>query len=390
MKLNIAFYTDTYLPAIDGVVTSILNFRKELTKRGHNVYIFTSKNINSGISRERDKVFYYPGITFKPYPQYNVALFPYNSLTKLAALDIDIIHAHTPFVMGFTAMMGAGLNNLPILGSYHTLINNSQVINAYYPKNQRLKKFTAKYLFKYVKFFYNRCNATTAPSHAIENLLLRYGIKNIRLLPNSIDLKVFNQKVEGGKTREKLGVKNSEKLVLYVGRLSREKRLEVLLKAAKLITKRNEKVKFVIVGSGPAEQYYKNLARRLNMHKDLRFVGTVDRESLPKFYAASDLFCLPSTFETQGIVSLEAMATGKPVVCADYLALKELVKNGYNGEKFRPGDYISCAKKIEKVLNDPKSYIRNAADTAKLFSTEKITDQLINIYSSLLQYKAIY
>lgn len=383
-KLGIAFYTDSYLPAVDGVVSSILNFRAELERRGHTVYIFSSRKLNSEKQNAKN-VFLYPGLDFKPYPQYSMAIFPYSSISKLKELNVDLIHAHTPLFMGFAGLMCAKLGRYPIVGSYHTVINNRAVINDYYPKNKQLKRFTSKYMLKYIQFFYRRCNATTAPSNAIAEMLRNYGgISNIRIVPNSIDLKVFNPKVDGSRMRNSLRIRDKEKMVLYLGRLSREKKIEVMLRAAAVITKKRDDVKFIIGGAGPAEQYYKNMAKRLGIQRHVRFLGHIEREALPTLYAASDVLCLPSTFETQGIVSLEAMATGKPVVGANYLALSELIKNGKNGEKFQPGDYLGCAGKIEKVLNDSSPYIRDALSTAKDFSVEKVTDRLLDVYDLVL------
>ncbi|MGC8479827.1 MAG: glycosyltransferase [Candidatus Micrarchaeia archaeon] len=380
-KLSVAFYTDTYKPAIDGVVSSIVNFKKELESRGHTVYIFTSSKFLSNLPKEKN-VFYYPGVEFKPYPQYNVALFPYNSLLKLVKLDIDLIHVHTPFFMGISGLMNSKLGKYPIVGSFHTMVNNKSVIKDYYPKNPQLRKVTSIYLWKYVLFFYKKCNATTTPSDTITNMLLKNGVPNTYTVPNSVDLKIFNKKISGYRLRQSLGIKDSENVVLYVGRLSKEKKIEVLLKSAKYL-KNNKKLKFLIVGSGPAELHYKAMANRLHL-ENVSFLGAIQKEKLPEVYAASDVFCIPSTFETQGIVALEAMAMGKPVVCADFLALKTLVSNGKNGEKFKPGDYIGCSKKIEKALNNTDAYIDNAYKTAMDFSPKKVTDKLLDVYSSVL------
>ncbi len=381
-KLNLAFYTDTYEPAIDGVVSSITNFKRELESRGHNVYIFTSSKLSLKTTK-RKNIFLYPGIGFKPYPQYNVALFPYNSILKLSKLNIDLIHAHTPFFMGIAGMMSAKLGKYPIIGSFHTMVNNKSVINDYYPKNPQLRKLTSKYLWRYVVFFYKKCNAVTTPSQIITQMLLKHDINNVSTVPNSVDVNHFNPKVDGSSYKQSLGIKDNEKVVLYVGRISKEKKLEVFLKAAKVMSNKKSNIKFLIAGSGPAELHYKFMARRLGL-ENTHFLGPISREKLPEVYAASDAFCIPSTFETQGIVALEAMASGKPVVGADYLALKELIINGKNGEKFPPGDYLACSKKIEKALNNSDAYITDAVRTAMRFSPSKVTDKLLEIYSSTL------
>ncbi|MGH2639801.1 MAG: glycosyltransferase, partial [Rhabdochlamydiaceae bacterium] len=332
-------------------------------------------------------VFITSGIKFKPYPQYKIALFPYKSIMNLKELQVDIVHAQTPFTMGLAAMTIAKLDKYPLVGSFHTMINNKAIIESYYPNNKMLKEFTSKYLWKYTKFFYKRCDATIVPAATIGNMLARGGVQNLHVVPNSVDTSRFNPKNDGSTIRKRLRIKDREKVVLYVGRASREKRIEILLKAAKHIAKKRNDVKFVIAGTGPALDYYKNMANRLGLLGTVRFVGFVEQEMLAQMYAACDVFCIPSTFETQGIVALEAMATGKPVVGADYLALKELIKNGSNGEKFKPGDYLSCANKIERVLNNSQQYKQRAVETAKSFAIGRATDKLLEVYRLILDNK---
>ncbi|MDE1869874.1 MAG: glycosyltransferase [Candidatus Micrarchaeota archaeon] len=383
-KINIAFYSDTYLPAMDGVVNSMLNFKKELERRGHKVYIFTSGDKQSKRIYSEKRVFITTGIKFKPYPQYKIALFPYKSIMNLRDLGIDVVHVQTPFSMGLAGMTIAKLGKYPLVGSFHTMVNDKRIIESYYPKNKMLQKFTSKYLWQYIQFFYRRCDATIVPTDAIDKFIKKSGVQNVHIVPNSIDTRTFNPKVNGSSIRRKLKIKKGEKMVLYIGRTSKEKRIEILLQAAKQILKKRKDVKFVIGGTGPAFEYYKSMANRLGLGANIKFIGFVEQSVLPKMYAACDVFCIPSTFETQGIVALEAMASGKPVVGADYLALKELIKNGKNGEKFKPGDYISCAKKIERVLNNSDKYTYRAVETAKSFAIDKATDKLLEVYQLII------
>ncbi len=389
-RLNIAFYTDVYLPGMDGVVTSILNFKEELERRGHNVYIFASSDPKNIKAYSEHNVFLYPGVKFKPYPQYNVALFPYNSIFRLSDLDIDIIHAQTPMVMGFAGLMASRLLRKPLISTFHTLVTNKPIIDAYYPKNRHLRRIATDSMMTYMKIFYCSCDRVIAPSETVRHILSGYGISKLSVVPNGIDTKSLNPRTRGSAVLRQYGIGEKDRVVLYVGRLSREKKLEILLRAAKLLMKRNRNIKLAIVGTGPAEHYYRSMARKLGILHSTVFLGFVSKESLPSVYAASDVFCLPSTFETQGIVLLEAMASGKPVVGADYLAISELIKSGENGEKFRPDDYVDCARNIEKVLNNTSHYKESAIRTAAKFSKEKVADKLIDVYNLVLSSKAIY
>ncbi len=379
-KLKIAFYSDSYLPAVDGVVTSMLGLKKELERRGHEVYIFASGTARTKRKYGNKKVFIVEGFDFKPYPQYKVAVFPYASVFRVMANKIDLIHAQTPAPMGLAAIVAAKFSGKPIVGSYHTLVNDKSIMENYYPNIRVFKFFANRSVKAYLRLFYNRCDATVAPTGTIERMLRRMKIKNTHVVPNGIDLSVFNDKnADGERVRKSLGVRSREKLVLYIGRKSREKRIETLLLAAHRLGRSRKDIKFIIGGTGPAYEYYRNYADRLSLG-NVRFVGFVDKAELPDYYAACDAFCIPSTFETQGVVALEAMALGKPVIGADSLALRELIKNGRNGEKFDPMNPAACAGKIEKVLNNDGAYYQSAVKTAQNFSLEKVTDKMLSIY----------
>jgi 1,2-diacylglycerol 3-alpha-glucosyltransferase len=384
-SLKIAFYTDAFLPAVDGVVVSILNFRKELEKRGHEVYIFASGNAKTRQMVRNDKrVTIIRSIAFKKYPQYSVALFPLFSTLKLMNTKMDINHAHTPFMMGVHALTISKIDGTPIVGSFHTLFTKSSVIKEYTTGNRFVQKTITKYSWKYARLYYKRCDGVAAPSGTIRNMLERKGIKNVNVVPNGIDLKKFNPKIEGNAVREQILKNDKEKLIMYVGRISREKRIETLIKAASLM--KNEDVRFALVGTGPAYTHYQHMVERMKLQDRVKFLGFVDNNQLPKYYAACDAFCIPSTFETQGVVALEAMACGKPVIGADYLALRELIVNGKNGEKFRAGDGTSCANKIRKVLYNINTY-KDMVNTAGKYSIEKSTDDLLGLYRRVLDNK---
>ncbi|MGC8538911.1 MAG: glycosyltransferase [Candidatus Micrarchaeia archaeon] len=382
--LNIAFYSDDYLPAVDGVVTSILNFKKGLEKKGHTVYIFTAGDGDHRKKYERDNVFVTKGIKFAPYPQYRVAVFPYLASLKAVKLGVDLVHIQTPFTVGLGGLITAKMMNYPVVGSFHTLLNHKEIISSYYPKNRFVKNIMNKYMWSYMRFVYNRCDSTIAPSKSIEKLLRSKRIKNVHMLPNGIDTSIFNQKADGSAIRARYGIKDSEKVVLYLGRLSAEKKVDTLLKAAKVLLSKDEKIRFVIAGTGPMLGEYKRMSSSLGIEKHVIFAGFVEQEEVANMYAAADVFCIPSTFETQGIVAVEAMAVGKPVVGADHLALSELIVNGKNGEKFAPNNYIQCARKIEKVLNNAEAYKREALKTAEKYSIENTTERLIDIYNLVL------
>lgn len=378
MPLNIAFYTDSYLPAVDGVVTSINNFASELERRGHKVYIFTA---GKKAGESAYNVFFSKGVRFRKYPQYTFAVFPYLSASRARRLKIDLVHVHTPFSMGMSGLIASKVNRVPIVGSFHTLFTDKSVIKEYVSSNSFIENMANRYSWSYARFFYNKCDMVMAPSRAVEELLHRHRITETRVVENGVDTRLFNPRVNGNVVRRMLVGDTRKKLVMYVGRVSIEKKLDVMINAARLLRKKD--IVFAVIGSGPSLEHYRAMVRRHGLEGMFRFLGFIDNAKLPEYYAAADVFCIPSTFETQGIVSIEAMACGKPVVGADYLALKELIKDGYNGEKFAPNDASGCAAKIEKVINDVGRY-KGMAATAVRYSIESTTDRLLDVYGEII------
>ncbi|MCL5094794.1 MAG: glycosyltransferase, partial [Candidatus Marsarchaeota archaeon] len=361
--------------------TSIINFSSELKKRGHKVYIFASGTNSTKCNHKNKNIIVSKSIAFKNYPQYNIALFPFLSSIKLRKIKPDIIHLQTPFGMGLSGLLSSKFSRIPSVSTFHTMFNDKTIINEYVSKNKYIKTLLLKSSWQYIKFFYNNTNSIIVPSIAIKQILEKHGIKNnINIIPNGLNTQYFNPRINGSKTRKALGGSKNDKLVIYVGRLSREKKLETLIKASRLLSKN---IKFIIIGDGPAFGYYKNLALKSNVQDRFKFLGFIDHKDLGKYYSASDLFCIPSTFETQGLVALEAMACNKPVVAANYLALKEIIKPGQNGEIFKPLDSASCAAKIKKVLNNIDSYKYNSS-TAQNYSIQKMTDKLLDVYKNVI------
>jgi 1,2-diacylglycerol 3-alpha-glucosyltransferase len=281
-------------------------------------------------------------------------------------------------MVGLHGVTMSKLERKPLVGSFHTLFTDSSVIKEYTIDSKMLSKHLIRYSWKYAKFFYGSCDEVIAPSGSIKSMLERRKIKNVKVVANGVDIKRFNPNVNGESIRKSItGNRRNEKVVMYVGRISKEKRLETLINAAKLM--KDENVTFAFVGSGPAKAEYQNMVEKMHLQSRVQFLGFVDNKKLPEYYAACDAFCIPSTFETQGVVSLEAMACGKPVIGANYLALKELIKPGKNGEKFAPGNSGECAQKIRKVLYNIDSY-KETIYTAKRYSIERTTDDLLDLY----------
>jgi 1,2-diacylglycerol 3-alpha-glucosyltransferase len=379
--MKIAYYTDTYLPNKDGVVTSILIFKNALEDMGHEVYIFAAGDRKAKRENRDKRVFYYTSTPFRPYPMYRIAIFPFTSQRKVRELGIDLIHSHGMATMGLAAVEAAKANKLPLISTFHTMVTHA----THYISNYKVvRRMVEKFTWSYLKWYYRQCNAVVAPSVFIKEMLEEMGLTGIYVIPTGIDINGFNPANNGISIRKEWGMEKN-KIVLNVGRLVLEKNLDVLIKSSLIVLEEFSDARFVIVGEGPAFSYYKKLVNKTGVDKWFHFVNeSVPLQKMPLVYAAADVFVIPSKFETQGIVVQEAMASGKPVVGADYLALKEIIREGYNGYKFKPDDPEECAEKIIKALKAGKVMKENARKSAEEFSIENCANRMVKLYEKMV------
>lgn len=371
-SMKIAFFTDTYEPQINGVVTSIKLYAEQLRKLGHEVHIFCpyDKRLEKNRFVHATKSF-----KFKPYPEFRATLPTLNTYSSIKKIKPDIIHVHTPATIGFAGMTIAKYLKIPLLMTYHTLID--EYINYLVPKSSvRLTlRGVRKFSRKYTKFFYNRADLIFVPSTPISQLLKRYGIKKrIEVLPTGIELK-----------KHRVSKKASEiPTVLHVGRLCKEKQVDAILRAFKEVLKQID-ARLIITSDGPERRNLDVMAKELGIDRNITFTGYVTPKKLAEIYKTADVFVSASRTETQGIVVLEAFAMGCPAVVPDELGFKDFVVDGKNGLFFRKNSEI--ADKIHKILKDKKLRNRlaeNAVKTSKQFEIEKCAKALESFYKNIL------
>src|SRR3989338_3870872 len=361
MGMKIGFFSDTFLPQINGVVTSMQGFGQELVNRGHEVYVYCPK---SNVKQDHGMMVHdYPSITFRPYPEYKVG-FP---LKTSSVADLDIVHSHSPFTFGVFALRVAKRRNIPAIGTYHTVMKEYT-----HYVSPRAKPALRKIADAYVNKHFNNYDRVIVPSESIKQYLSRVK-KPIAVLPSGIsgDFKGVSQK----EARKQLGI-TQKHVYLYLGRISKEKSIDIVLDAANGFLD-GDSVLF-IVGKGPLLDELKKRS------KDPRivFTGFVTDEQKRLYFSAADVFISASKTETQGLVAIEAMACGTPVVVANALALPDAVKNGYNGYTFKPDDPEDLARKVKKIKTLMK---KNARETAKKYTVPKMTKQLEELYYSTIE-----
>ncbi len=364
--MKIIFFTDTYKPQVNGVVTSIDLFSRELKKRGHDVHIICPKDKKSP---EEKNVHYLKSLKFKPYPEYRIGIPSPRVLKITKKISPDIIHIHGPFSMGVLGLSVAKYKKIPVVMTYHTFITN---YTHYLTKRKFLDKYNKKIAKKYTKWFFNKSDTVIAPSTPIKKILKNYGIrKNIEVIPTGI------------KTKKKTKTKKFETpTILHVGRVTKEKRIDHLIKAfAKL---KDKQYQLIITSEGP---YRKELERFVKKNKieNVKFYGYVSDKKMEELYKKSHLFACASKSETQGLVLLEAMSNGCPVLVSESMGFKDFVIDGVNGMFFKKESEIP--DKIEEIIKDKKLrkiLIKNGYETTKKYTMKNCCKKLEKVYKKLV------
>lgn len=379
--MKIAVFTDTYLPTVDGVVTSVLTTKRELERQGHEVVVFAPQAPGNGCGRVED-VIWVRAREFRHYPGYRLAMFPGREVEDITEIDADVVHSHGIGFMGIKGLWSAWQCKRPHVLTFHTMIMDA--LTFYSPFDLQLN-LLERGLRLYLRVFLHKCRAVVVPTRAIlreiESLAPRIRFTDV--IPTGIDARRFRPDVDGSWVRDRWELDGHE-VVLTVGRIAREKSLPVLVNAFGRLKGDYPDAKFLIVGSGPYEEGLKAFVRRKGLQDDVIFAGFVPDEDLPAHYAAADAFAIASKFETQGLVVLEAMATGKPVAGAQFRAIPEFVKDGVNGYLFPPGDASGAADAIRKCLGSRDALGRNGRITSEGFTVEATTRRLLRVYAAVL------
>lgn len=378
--MRIGLFTDSYTPYVSGVVRSILSLRQTLEARGHRVYIFAPAYPH-GAADGDPRVFRYPSVAAPAYRDFRIPLPAWPSVRRDAAeLGLDLIHAHSPFVMGRLGLRLARWLGIPFCLTYHTLYD------AYLERYAAgLSPLLLPALNAYLQAFCNRSDLVLTPTYAVYRHLRRRGVRTrLEVLPTGIDLRRF-QEGDRALGRRRLGLPEDVPLMVYVGRLSLEKNLPLLLHAFTRVAAARPDVHLAMVGDGPLRGLFEARAAASPLRNRLHLTGALEPEAVADVLAAADLFIFTSVTETQGLVLVEAMAAGLPVVCVHSSATAEIVRDGVDGLVV-DNDAAAVAAGCLRLLNDPVlrgRAARAAGERARVFSLERMAEQMVATYRRL-------
>jgi 1,2-diacylglycerol 3-alpha-glucosyltransferase len=373
-------FTDSYFPTIDGVVVSLTSTSQELKKQGHEVVVFAPEPTGGSVDYLPDRVIWLPAFGFREYETYRSALFPSSIVSLVRSEQPDIIHSHGIGFMGLQALIASRQTKIRNVLTYHTLLH--EAADHYAPPIMPVDVMVRLAWF-YQKSFLKRPHAVITPTRAIRDELEGYGIRARRweAIATGVDCERFSPNVSGKEVRDKYGLDDCQ-MILTVGRVAKEKNLELLLAGFKELINKEKCAKLLIVGKGPAMEEYQNLTKEMNLDQNVVFTGFIPDSQLASYYAACDAFAIASKFETQGIAAVEAMASGKPIAGMRSKALPEIIREGENGYLF-DDDQKSCADALDRAINDRSDVSAGARRTGLEFSLDKCTAKLVDLYKHL-------
>ncbi len=379
--MNIGIFTDSYRPYTSGVVRSIELFSREFVSRGHKVYIFGPDYPLLQPPRE-EGVFRFISVPWPTNPDFSLPI-PISAQLGLTMkkIDLDIVHVHSPFLLGSLGARAARRYKLPLLFTFHTLYE--QYVH-YFPFAEKASKQVVQAI---ARDFCNRCNMVVTPSQLVVNYLRRIGVESsIVAIPTGLDLEEFRQ-LNTNWFAEKYAINKSDRVLLFVGRLGKEKNVTFLLKAFQKVQEHFPETHLALVGSGPLENYLHKLSRQLEIEDRVIFTGVLPRHEIVHCYASVDLFVFPSVTDTQGLVIGEAKATGLPVVAIRAFGPAEMVLHGEDGLLTDPS-LPSFTEAIIELLADRQLYERmskQALKNASLISSSHCAEMMLQVYEDLLE-----
>ena len=316
-----------------------------------------------GATAEQVCVIYRGSVRWPWYEGMRLGCLPAAAAGKLiASLAPDVAHIHSPVTLGVMARIGAGRRRVPVVYTNHYLPANVRASAA--PRARALDAL----FYRHVVGFSNKCSYVTAPTATALGLLRERGLRvPSGVLSNGVDLDAYSPGLADVRIRHRYGLPAGRPLILSVGRLSPEKRTDVLLEAVARLGP-DTQIAIAIAGAGPDEARLRSQAQRLGLARKVLFLGFVPGPDLPGLYRLADVFAIASEAELQSLTTMEAMATGLPVVAVDAYALSELVRHGHNGFLARPGNAAEVAAYLDQLCSDPCLRARMSAASLRIIS----------------------
>jgi len=374
--MRVAIISETFLPKVDGIVKVTCLLLDHLSRRGIEALVIAPR-YGDGARYNDVPVRSLPSLSFPLYPEARLGFATLSLYRDLAAFQPDVAHLFHPVMTGIPTMMMLKWMAVPTVTSFH--LDYARLAPQFRVGALDLG-FTRPLIDELTRSVFNWADYSLAPSKLVQRQMRRLGIANVGLWRRGVDADAFNPRFRSAAMRAEMTAGNPESTVLlYVGRLSDEKQIEHIRPTLEQLPN----TRLVLVGDGPArtelERYFADLP--------VTFMGYLRGERLSQAYASADIFVFPSRLETFGLVVIEAMAAGLPVVAARVGGVGDMVSEGLNGYSFESGDRVMLLEGVRKIARD-RATMRRMGQQARAYaerqSWETIMDEVIEVYAGLI------
>ena len=402
--MKIAFFTDSYYPRINGVSASVRSYATKLAEMGHQVCIVCCDYENSENKKFRRKNYFekydklHPNLRVYRISSINVFISKEDKSARLTAwhdlkhrmdeFKPDVVHINSEFIVGYFGLIYSRHRNIPSVYTFHTMWED--YVDGYI---KFVPVYSAKKIVKeMIKFYLKRANIVIAPTVNIAEVIKSYNVeRDVKILPTGIPDALDPKKLKVPplyfeKLHNLLPYVQKKHILLYVGRVVKEKNLEFLYPVLKEVKKTYKDTMLVFVGGGPELEELKAKAKKEKLASDVIFAGYRTREELAYFYNLSDVFVFPSKTETQGLVTLEAMMAGLPVVAIGERGTLDVMR-GDNGGYMVKEDVAEFSEKVLLLLKDKELHAQKSKEGkewAKQWSLDTLTEKLISYYEEAI------
>lgn len=387
--MRIGLFTDTYTPDVNGVVSSIVTLQKELEAHGHTVFVITNHKAFLSTQREGN-VLRLPGLELKWLYGYKLSTpYHFSAKEEIRKMNLDIIHVHTEFGVGLFARIVAHSLDLPMVSTYHTMYEDyTHYINKF--EIEEVDKLTKRFASNYSRMLSDSCQGVIAPSDKTKEALLRYGIHApIYVIPTGLSLKRFDpalyDEVRIRKLKERYAIKEEDRIVAYVGRVAKEKSIDLLIEAFAYVE--DASMKLLIVGGGPQLEELKARAAQLQLEERVIFTDRIANEEIVDYYFMADVFVSASLTETQGMTFVEALACRLPVFARPDEPLEDLIDEGESGYYFHtPQDLAQALEKHFALPSEKREAMGEYARAkAKKYDSELFAAKVVSVYYQAIE-----
>lgn len=397
------FFTDSFWPNKDGVAISTYKLAEDLIKAGNSVTIVTLGKKNEVINYNKMLIIYLKAKEFSLYPDYKILLFPPLKLLMeyIDFNEVDLIHVQSHVSLGFPAYLYSRTYNIPLIATFHTML--PEFAKQYIEKEKKttfdrvirkigitkaLGYIIEKLGWRWLLSYYKLSDVVITPSEFSREKLKQLGVKRLTRIYNGI-VKQKSESIKLIRNKYKL---NKKFVVLHVGRLSPEKRVDVAIKAFKQADIKNSVL--MIASKGPQREELENLAKELGIKEKVIFTGYVSNDELAALYKECNVFITPAAFETFNLSAADALLHKKPIICAASGGHKDFVKNNYNGFLIkRDGDEIkNYADKLNEIYLKKelrKRFGENSGKMAQKLSYKDMLKNYLEVYRNMKNKKPL-